>query len=88
MPAADTWPQRAQIWNRVKAEVPDAGEGLNRAQFACALRLVAIAQNQGMLPLGVPAWQETSGLPVPLPRLAPQPRRSGPSTCACCLQRC
>ena len=86
--AANTWPQWAQIWNRVKAEVPDAGEGLNRAQFACALRLVATAQSQGMLPLGAPPWQETSGLPAPLPRLAPQPRRSGPSTCACCLQRC
>ena len=82
------WQQSTQIWNRVKAEVPDAGEGLNRAQFACALRLVAIMQNQGMPPLGVPPWQEASGLPVPLPCLAPQPKRLGPSTCASCLQRC
>lgn len=83
---ADTRLHWAQIWNRVKAEVPDAGEGLNPAQFACALRLVAIAQNQGVLRLGVPPWQEISGLPVPLPRLASQPRRSGLSTCAYCLQ--
>ena len=58
------------------------------AQFACALRLVAVAQDQGMLPLGVPSWQETSGLPVPLPRLAPQPGRAGPSTCASRMQHC
>ncbi len=80
-------PRWAQIWNRVKAEVPDAGEGLNRAQFARALRLVALAQNQGVLPPGVPPWPGTGGRPAPLPRLAPQPRRAGPSTCACCLQR-
>lgn len=72
-----------QIWNHVKAVMPGAGEGLDRTQFACALRLVALAQScHGVLPTAPSEWLEASGTPTPPPRLGPQPAGHTPRMCA------
>ena len=63
--------------------MPGAGEGLDRTQFACALRLVALAQScHGVLPTAPSKWLEASGTPTPPPRLGPQPAGHTPRMCA------
>ncbi len=52
--------------------MPGSGEGLDRAQFAHALRLVALAQSGDAA---------ASGAPAALPRLAPQGGRPAQRAC-------
>ncbi|KAK9805177.1 hypothetical protein WJX72_003678 [[Myrmecia] bisecta] len=69
-------PELSKIWSLVKAHAPAQGEGLTRAQFAMALRLVALAQSgQGLTDdlttaaVDPKRWLALAGRPLPAPKL-------------------
>eukprot|EP00884_Botryococcus_braunii_P008575 jgi/Botrbrau1/17719/Bobra.0166s0141.1 len=71
-------PLLSRIWNKTKAALPDDEHGLDRQQFAVALRLVAAAQSTGGLDSATakaavsPArWRSHAGAPLPPPRISP-----------------